>query len=85
MTTLKIFWNRWKKIPSCRLWFLILMLSLGYLESSRAGSVFDAFADSLRSARRGLPRAPTLLVQRERIGPPALNVQLRGSPIPAIM
>ena len=49
MTILKIIWNRRQKIPSCSLWFLALLLSFGYLQSSRAGSALDAFPDRLDS------------------------------------
>ena len=46
MTILKIICNRRQKIPSCSLWFLALLLSFGFLQSSRAGSASDAFGDS---------------------------------------
>jgi hypothetical protein len=41
--------NRGQKIQSCSTWFLVLLLSLGYLQSSRAGSASDAFGESLDS------------------------------------
>jgi len=49
MTMSNIIWNRRQKIRSCSLWFLILLLSFGYLQSSRAGSALDAFFDNLDS------------------------------------
>ena len=49
MTILKIIWHRRQKIPSCSLWFPALLLSFWYLQSSRAGSALDAFADNLDS------------------------------------
>jgi hypothetical protein len=36
-----------QKIQSWRSWILVLLLGFGYLESARAGSASDAFADSL--------------------------------------
>ena len=41
--------NRRHKIQSRSSWFLALLLSLGSLQSSRAGSALDAFSDSLDS------------------------------------
>ena len=41
--------NRRQKIQSCSTWFLVLLLSLAYLQSSRAGSAPEAFGDSLDS------------------------------------
>jgi hypothetical protein len=41
--------NRRPRIRSRSLWFLTLLLSFGYLQSSRAGSALDAFFDSLDS------------------------------------
>jgi hypothetical protein len=49
VTTLQIFCKRRQKIPSCSLWFLVLLLSLGYLQLSRAASASDAFSNSLDS------------------------------------
>ena len=46
-TILKIVWNPRQKNPNCSLWFLVLLLSFGYLQSSGAGSALDAFADNL--------------------------------------
>jgi hypothetical protein len=47
VTTFKVIWDRTQKIPSRSLWFLVLWLSLGYLQSSRAGTALPTFADSL--------------------------------------
>jgi hypothetical protein len=42
-----IIWIRRRKIQSWRSWILVLLIGFGYLESARAGSASDAFADSL--------------------------------------
>jgi hypothetical protein len=47
MTILKVVWNRGQKIQSFSTWYLVLLLSLAYLRSSRAQSAMDAFADNL--------------------------------------
>ena len=47
MTTLKSNWNRRRKGPRCSLWFLVLLSSLAYVQSSRAQSALDAFSDNL--------------------------------------
>jgi hypothetical protein len=49
MTILKVVWNRGQKIQSFSTWYLVLLLSLAYLRSSRAQSAMDAFADNLGS------------------------------------
>jgi hypothetical protein len=49
MTRCDVIWNRRQKIRSCSSWFLTLLLSFGYLQSSRAGSALDAFFDNLDS------------------------------------
>ena len=53
MTTLKIIWNRRQKIPC--LWFLVLLLSFGYPQPSRAGSASDTFSNSLDSPSEDSP------------------------------
>jgi hypothetical protein len=47
VTTFKVIWDRTQKIPILSLWFLVLLLSLGYLQPSHAGSALTTFADSL--------------------------------------
>jgi hypothetical protein len=42
-----IIWIRRRKIQSWGSWILVLLIGFGYLESARAGSASDAFADSL--------------------------------------
>jgi hypothetical protein len=42
-----IIWIRRRKIQSWSSWILVLLIGFGYLESARAGSASDAFADSL--------------------------------------
>lgn len=49
MTIGKIIWDRRWKVPSYGLWFLVLLLGSGYLQSSRAASALDLFADNLDS------------------------------------
>ena len=53
MTTLNIIWNRGQKIPC--LWFLVLLLSFGYPQPSRAGSASDTFSNSLDSPSEDSP------------------------------
>ena len=53
MTTLKIIWNRRQNIPC--LWFLVLLLSFGYPQPSRAGSASDTFSNSLDSPSEDSP------------------------------
>jgi hypothetical protein len=43
----RIIWSHRQKVQGCSTWFLVLLLSLAYLQSSRAGSASDAFGDSL--------------------------------------
>ena len=43
----RIIWSHRQKVQGCSAWFLVLLLSLAYLRSSRAGSASDAFGDSL--------------------------------------
>jgi hypothetical protein len=46
----RMIWSYRQKVQSCSLWFLALLPSFGYLQSSRAGSALNAFADSLDSS-----------------------------------
>ena len=49
MTMSDVTWNRRQRIRSYSIWPLALLLSFGYLQSSRASSALDAFFDNLDS------------------------------------
>ena len=53
MRTRKIIWNLRQKVPY--LWFLVLLVSFGYPQPSRAGSASDTFSNSLDSPSEDSP------------------------------